>query len=204
MTRKFLCFALVSTFVLATASRGGAATISDVFDPADQLFGKQSDGVCVGNNVTDTITGTDANGCGELSYLIQLVGYNQPPDTLTSATLSLTLYDDKDSGKAPETVIVTLDGDLQGTFSIANSPFMFNVFANVQPDGMLTVLLQRGAKGGGQADFYFDKGVLNAEWQEGGGIDTSGDPTVPEPATMFLMSSGLGSMAYRRWRSKKA
>jgi hypothetical protein len=60
------------------------------------------------------------------------------------------------------------------------------------------------SSGGGQADFFFDKGVLNAEWQDSV-IDTTGDPsTVPEPATMFLMGSGLLTAGYRRWRARKA
>jgi len=207
MMKKALQFALLSGFVLATASRAGAGTITDVFDPTDQLF-TSGGAACVGTNgLTDVITGASSTaGCSSLAYLIQLVGYSQPPDTLTSASLELTFRDDTDRGRGnPETVVVTLNNVLQGSFTIANSPFNFDVKTIVKPNGDLDVLLAVGQQGTGQADFLFEKSVLNAAWTDGDGeIDPQSASPVPEPATMFLMSSGLGTMAYRRWRSKKA
>src|SRR4051794_4346593 len=106
MLKKLSYLIFVVAAVLAPASRAGAATIiQDVFDPTtDQLFGKHSTALCVGDNTADTITGQDAAGCYSLSYAIQLPGYSNPPDTLTFAGLVLSFYDDTDPGNNKESV----------------------------------------------------------------------------------------------------
>jgi hypothetical protein len=190
-----LIAAVIAVFGSASVAR--ASTIQDIFDPSNVLFGKQSDGICTGDNTTDTVSGQDATGCFSLLYSIILTGYTNPPDSLVSASLDLYLLDDTDPGNNPETVSITLDGNLEGQYSVANSPFNFDVFASVSPDGLLNVFLERGTKGSGQADFYFDKGILNAEWRDG---ETN---TVPEPTTMALMGTGAAMAAYRRRRKAK-
>jgi hypothetical protein len=199
MKRVSVLLAAAMVTLLGNASFARATTLTDTFDPTDVLFGKQSESVCTGDNATDSVTGADAtNGCFSLVYSILLTGYTDPPDSLVSATLDLYLYDDGDPGHNPETVRITLNDDLEGQFSIANSPFNFDVVAQITPEGTLEVLLERGTQGQGQADFYFDKGVLNAEWDDGTDVDE-----VPEPATFLLTGAGLGAAAYRRRKTQQ-
>ena len=172
---------------LATPSRAATVQLQDIFDPADLLFAKDSEGICIGDNATDTVSG-EAAGCLSLLYSITL-----SPEAFTSASLDLYLRDDGDHGNNPEAVRITLDSIVAGEYSIVNSPFTFDVLASISPDGLLNVFLERGSQGQGQADFYFDKGVLNAEWDDGTDVDA-----VPEPASLLLIGAGFAAAAYRR------
>jgi phosphoribulokinase len=183
---------VVALVCLGSASpvRAASVQLQDIFDPADVLFSKDSAGICVGDNGTDTVSGQDA-GCFSLLYSIALT-----PDSLISASLDLYLRDDDDRGHNPEAVRVTLDGNLAGEYLVIDSPFKFDVLANISADGLLSVFLERGSQGQGQSDFYFDKSILNAEWEEGG-TDTEVD-TIPEPTMLLLMGAGVAGAAFNR------
>jgi len=211
MARVFRLTLLALLVLAASARPSRAGSITDIFDPTDQLFGKQSDAVCTGTNnagvLTDTVSGQDTSGCFSLAYQYDISGQINPPP-LTGATLDLYFYDDPDPGNGnPETAIIQVDlGEVLGinttytitTGSTSGSPSTatFNVLALLN-DGVLDVFLQRGQKGTGQADFFFAEGILNA---------TTGDDEtpLPEPVSLLLFGGGIGAVITRQARRRAA
>ncbi len=215
MFRPLLRTAFTALAALAFASSSYASTISytSTFDPAAVLM-NSSGGTCTGTNyedsTTDTVSGQSGGSCLSLAFSHELVGYSNPPDALQSATLTLYFHDDgdpsnTDSSGNPESVTILLDQGLLTQLSIGevlltnngSSTLPYDVFAQVSPDGLLSVLLGVGPSGFGQNDFYFDKSELSAEWL------TDGAQNIPEPASLLLVGSGLGA-AVMRFRRRSA
>jgi len=110
-------------------------------------------------------------------------------DHITSAYLTLWVYDDAD--RAKESFTITLDGTQGGTFNWNKDSKEYNVTTLLQ-DGTLVVTLTATS-----GDFYFDKMELDAT-----GADCSSS-AVPEPSTMLLLGFGLIGTAVARKKFKK-
>ncbi len=184
-----------------------ASSYTSTFNPTDVLFDKNG-GTCHGSNdetddTNDAVTGFGVdNSCFSLEYLHTLVGFSDPPDTLTEAELKLYFYDASDPGQGnPEAVIITLTG-LLNQLVVGEVPLTTNgsdtltysALLTIGSDGLLNVLLELGKQGSGQADFYFAKGVLNGKWTD------EDIQLIPEPASMLLLGSGLAAVTARARR----
>jgi len=214
--RRAVVGAVLGGSLMAGTASASTPTFTDVFDPADVLFDNAA-GTCVGTNnagtATDSVTGFVSGKCTTLGYSHSLTGFTSPPDTLSSATLTLYFYDDLDTGSATEKVTVTLNGVTlvtpSGGFtitsgSVAGAPDSpsYNVIGSVSSAGVLNLLISRQA-----GDFYFAKSELFGEWAQGttnGATNGSTlPPVVPEPATFVLLGSGLlAASRLRRLRSR--
>jgi hypothetical protein len=142
---------------------------------------------------TDTYNPTDIymmNGV-TLRYRHNVLndGFNPLTDTITSAVLSLYLYDDND--RRPETFRIRFDADPStGPYTLEENVFTFSGDFNPLLDGILRVRL-RGAAG----DFFFGSSSLSVT------ADRKTEP-VPVPATLLLLGSGLLGIAGIRKRFK--
>ena len=82
---------------LVSAAQAGPVTFTpDIFDPANVQFFRIG-GTCTGDVSTDTVSGMIGGGCTVLTYTHELSDFNPATDTLTSASLFLTFYDDSDA-----------------------------------------------------------------------------------------------------------
>jgi hypothetical protein len=211
--RRVLRFVVpIAAILAATSSAAQAASFTDNFFETDRQAGQffsADGGDCTGTNLagtaSDAISGqvldthNNAMSCDNLTYLITVTGYTNPPDTALNAALTLYVQDNTDPGQNPETIIVQLN-DLAADgspYTITGLSFNVDVTANIDPtDGSLKVYLQVGSKGSGQADFIFNGSVLNATWTDG---DAEPNPnSAPEPVTMLLMGGGLAAAGLRR------
>jgi hypothetical protein len=201
-----MALALAGALLVPQPSQAATITFSDVFDPADVFMTNQVAGgvgaVCVGTNSTVDTT-TASSSCGSLSWTHALVGYNPLTDTLNSAQLTLTLYDDTDSPAETYSIALDLLTDTGHTItsgSTASTPFTFsyNVHGQLVLDGLLNALLTN--PGTGNHDFWFARAVLDASWDTGGG----GTPVVPEPTSIALLGGGLLAVAARMRRRRRA
>jgi hypothetical protein len=206
--RRYLSHVIVTALAaLALAVPAHASTITDTFDPDDQLFGKQSAGICTSTNdpgvATDSISGQDGTGCFSLAFTHDISASINPP-ALSGASLDLYFYDSQDPGQGnPEEVKVQVDlGQSLNTFTITTNSdsgtpdvFTFDVLTLLN-DGVLEVYLERGTQGQGQADFFFAKSILNAETEE--------NQLIPEPASLMLFGGGLSMIAARVRRRTRA
>ena len=200
--------AMLLTFGFASAE-ASPISFDYNFEPAADVLINVNGGVCSGNTATGAVTGQEHHSCESLAFAYLLDGYNPAIDTLTSASLTLTFYDDNTPGPDvtgfAETVNITLDGALSSnspvqvaTGSGSGNPFLtpaFDVTALLQSDGQLTVFLSRPGNGGGNNDFYFANARLLAD-----GVRDEAELSVPEPVTLGLLGAGLVAVTVRRRR----
>lgn len=164
---------------------------TDSYDPADiRISAGQS--ITYQHNILDPASGSFRPGI----------------DTITSASLTLWLYDDAFFGDLPyigdaqETVSFNFDGgswssaQAVGGNALIGDAFSFFSLANLLSDGLITV-----GVGGQSGDFKFDKSFLTVRGDKAGGVTS-----VPEPGTLMLFGLGLlgVGVASRRRRGQAA
>jgi hypothetical protein len=188
---------------LAGAAYAVPVQFSDTFNPSDVKFLKDGGGCSGNNNSNDTVSNTANGGCELLTYTHSLSNFNPSTDTLTSATLSLTFYDDFDANS--EKFDIDLGGvDFRNNVQITNLSVWFlpfgveyNVLASINSNGELAVTLMRGNNGSNN-DFYFASSMLDAS-----GTRTDSVAQTPEPGTWLLLGTGLVGMLGYGWRRKQ-
>ena len=200
-------FALTAIMIASTAGATQAAPISfsDTFNPNDVLMLNSSGTNCTGTNaLLDVNDLTSASTCGTLTYSHSITPpYNPLTDTLTSAILSLYVYDDEANENSAEKLDYNIDfGALVGGTTPVNlnnigsgAPYVesFSVLAQLTADGQLHITLTQQA-----VDLRFAQSILNAEGDRE--QDVIIDPNIsPEPATLALFGlSALAAVLRRR------
>jgi len=208
----FRLAALVLIVGLGAADRASASPISftDTFNPTDVLFDGQSNANCIGNNTTDTVSGPAT--CETLTWTHVLAGFNPLTDSLSSASLTLTVRNDSGTNNQSDRFDIVLDvlpissnvvtdSTLSTSINFASSDFA-TLLAQLG-DGSLAATMT-GANG--NHSFYFEQSVLNAEGTRLDAESLAPVP-VPEPASLTLLGMGLlgtATACRRRLRAKKS
>jgi len=204
-TMKPWLAAVVLALGATTPALATTVNATDVFDPDDVLFTHHIDTACSSTNDPDLVAGQDPStgACFSMTYTHDLTqyGFQNPPDIIGTATLDLYFYDAADPGVGnPESVRILIDLDDLGQFDILTPFPSFDVAAYLS-DGVMEVTLLLGKHGQGQADFYFDRSVLNASFVHDD--DDGGPRGIPEPASLTLFGGGL-SIVVARLRARRA
>ena len=99
---------LVLLVGVGAAERAAASPISftDTFNPTDVLFDGQSNVNCVGDNATDTVS---PSVCETLTWTHVLAGFNPLTDSLSSASLTLTVRNDSGTNNQSDKFNIVLD-----------------------------------------------------------------------------------------------
>ena len=95
-TSTALVFGLMNLGLVSAAQAAPVTFTPDTFDPTNVKFFRDG-GSCIGNVITDTISGMSGGGCADLTFTLGLADFNPALDTLTSASLFVTFYDDAGS-----------------------------------------------------------------------------------------------------------
>jgi hypothetical protein len=210
--RSIGALAATGAFCLMASSNAEAALLSYdyTFDPIDDVLMDNNRVACTGDTVTDTVSGLT---CQSLEFTYGLAGFNPATDTLASASLTLTFYDDdSDQGNQQESVEISLDGVLAGgeisvtSGSTAGNPFSlaFDVRSQLA-DGLLTVLLELGSSNQGNNDFFFASSRLVADGaRELNGEEEDRAIPAPEPASLLLFGIVAAGLAARPARRREA
>lgn len=187
--KKWGLGAAAAAAMSVSVAQATPVTWHDVYNPADiYLAGNSS--ISFAHDVTDTVGSTP--------------GFRPGIDSISSASLTIWLYDDAFFGDLPylgdgqEAVQFSFDGlGWSAPTAVGGNAWFEDAFdfslANLLSDGKISVSL-RGAGG----DFMFDRSVLTVHG------DTGAPTNVPEPATLALFGLGLlgAGMAGRRKNTK--
>jgi hypothetical protein len=118
----------------------------------------------------------------------------------------LTLYFRDDERAPAEEYTLLLDGANVATQTISSGPgatssFSYNVQAQMDPDGLLLVRIERtGSATAAANDFFFEKSTVDATFDE-----TGQTTPAPEPGSIFLLGTALaGAALHRRRRSSSS
>jgi PEP-CTERM motif len=205
--RPITGLAALGVFCLLTVSQAEATPISYdyTYNPTD-VYINNANVACTGDTATNSVS---ALSCETLQFTFVLAGHDSSTDTLASATLTLTFFDDTDPGPGvggshTESVNISLDGVLtsDSPVLITNGSTSFSRGFDVLLElgnGELTVLLGLPASAQGNNDFYFASSRLVAQ---GNRADQTG--SVPEPATVLLVGLAAAGAATRRLRRGRA
>jgi hypothetical protein len=172
--------AVMSCWLVSTA-QAGPITFSDIYDPAPDIRISQ-------------------NGLTSWTYTHTLSGFQQSTDTLTDASLRLTLRDDNDNlldALFAATFDLKVDNQKFVNIPINNSTtptnLTYDVFASLNADNLLNITLSLGNDLWHLDDFYFQKSTLTA----------NGTRSVPEPSASLLLGLGLlGIVGYCRFQKR--
>jgi len=206
---------LVLLVGVGAADRASASAISfnDVFNPTDVRFDGQSNGTCVGNNATELVTGQSGGACETLTWTHVLAGFDPSTDSLSSASLTLTVRNDTGGNNQSDKYDIVLDllsisdtgvPDSTVSTSLSFTSANFATLLAQLGDGSLSATLT-GANG--NHSFYFEQSVLNAEGTRQEELALAEAPVpVPEPASLTLLGMGLfgTAAAYRRRRATQS
>jgi hypothetical protein len=190
---------LLAMFLMA--SPAWAVTFTSIYDPEpDILLNFGGAGGVLQHDFTHDLTVFPGDATDPNTGATSAAAFNPALFTITSASLSLVLYDGADD--LSEAVSVTLDGNLSGPFTVTDdstkgAPFVLPlaVALSLLSDGKLDVEIIRS-----QRDFFFDSSTLTLE------ATPIEPPTngVPFPSTLILVGAGLiGAAALRARRAGK-
>jgi len=202
---KTIVLAIAIGVVAVCATPAGATPITDIYDPTSDVYFVNGGGACTGTNPDHSTTGdvASAYSCGSLLFTHSLLPEFEPGEySLYNAELTLYFHDNEHGN--PEYFSLLLDGEDFGTQQIATgsgtmSNFPYDVKLKVGDDGQLQVKVTRA--GNNNSDFYFEKSELVANYGDG---TTTSLTAVPEPASLFLLGTGLTGVAVRMRRSRRS
>jgi len=196
---KTIVLAIAMGVMAMCATPAGATPITDTYDPSTDVYFVNGSGACTGTNPDHTSTGdvASAYSCGSLTFTHWLLPEFEPGEnSLYDAQLTLYFHDNEHGN--PEYYSLLLDATDFGTQQIATgsgtmSNFPYDVKLKVGDDGQLQVKVIRA--GNNNSDFYFEKSVLSANYGDGTAVTATALTAVPEPASLFLLGTGLTGIA---------
>lgn len=178
--RRLMSAVIISLVMLViSASQAAATTWVDVYNPADVLLNSHNSSYTYTHNLTDN-------------------GFNPHEDIITSAAVSINLYDDRSDPwySKLELAFVDLAGVLSDTwydftYDDLDIGVSLSGLLQLNLNGTLTVTVCQVL-----GDFMFGDSTLTAYGYESN--------PVPEPCTMALLGAGMGMIGLARYRRRRA
>jgi hypothetical protein len=201
---KTIVLAMAIGVIAVCAAPASASPITDIYDPATDVFFQKDGQACTGSNPDHTVTGdaSSAYSCESLVFTHSIRPEFDPAlNALYDATLTLSFRDDEQGN--PESFALYLDQANLGTTGISTgsgtrSSFPYDVKLRVADNGQLEVKIVRA--GNNNSDFYFEKSTLDAHY---GSSESAALTPVPEPTALLLLGSGLTGVAARLRRKRQ-
>jgi hypothetical protein len=166
----------------------------DVYDPTNDIYFADGGAVC-----TASILST---ACESLAYTHDLTAYGFVPgpssnDQIYGGVLDIVFRDDEND-RPSEGLKITLNGFLQPGTHDASVPFSFggisgSLLASLQEDGLLQVIVARQ-----HGDFIFDRSTFTANGTRESDEEEPPTPSIPEPTSLALLSTGFVGLMMRK------